>query len=133
MKTLRQKLWFLCLLYPLMGGAGTAEFTHVKLTEIFIPAGLTPSEEIKIVISGYLPNLCEKRPIIEVVESFPEILIKVTTLRYDGNEYCPQAINPFTEVINLGRLNEGLYTVHFNRDTRYGARRTLQVESQWEL
>ncbi len=127
------KLTFILMsLAPLLM-AGTAYFDNVKLSEIYIPTGFDKNDEAQIVITGHLPNLCEDKPIIKIKKDGTDIFIDVTTRHYEGNIFCPDALNPFTEVVSLGHLDEGYYQLYFNRGTSNVQHRQLVVSDNNSL
>lgn len=100
----------------------------VPIEDVYSPKGFDSNDNSQVVISGYLPNLCHKRPkaIVNMVDR--KVDIKVVSLKYDSsNPYCPEMIVPFVEAIDLGVLDKGMYDIVVNGKSIYESRAQLNI------
>lgn len=87
----------------------------VPVDHAFIPAGFDSNDNVEIVVTGYLPNLCHKAPNAKVTMNGSNIDIKVTSLYYhQSNPFCPEMVVPFTETVQLGIMDKGNYKITVN-------------------
>jgi len=89
---------------------------RVPVDKLFIPAGFDNNDNVEVVISGYLPNLCHKNPRVSVTRlANNKIELEVTSLYYDKtNPFCAEMVVPFTKTVPLGVLDQGKYTIFVN-------------------
>lgn len=95
--------------------AGTPVQVQAFVDEIYVPYGFDDNDNSQIIVAGYLPNLCHKSPSSSIEVDGKNIVVQVETLKYHpSNPFCPEMIVPFLEVIDLGVLSEGLYSIVVN-------------------
>lgn len=100
--------------------AGTPEERQVPIEHVYAPSGFDDNDNVEIIITGNLPNLCHKAPSSKVSVYDKTIEIKVTSLYYgENNPFCPQMSVPFVEKISLGLLEKGEYEILVNRDGQF--------------
>lgn len=108
--------------------ASTPILTTVPVENVFVPAGFDSNDTVEVVVNGLLPNLCHKAPQSKVEFVGKKINIKVEALRYEpSNPFCPPVVVPFTETINLGVLDKGLYDITVNNNSIYTKKGDLEV------
>ena len=108
--------------------ASTPVEIMTPVDHIYSPKGFDSNDNVEVIIEGYLPNLCHKSPtsVVKVVGS--KIEIKVTALRYDAsNPFCPEAIVPFVETVNVGLLDKGNYDIVVNGKSIYQKDGAIEV------
>lgn len=79
--------------------------------DVFAPKGFDNNDAAEIVVSGMLQNLCYKAPKATATIEGNVIKVRVTALHIRGSEYCAQMWVPFTEVVSLGVIPAGNYSV----------------------
>ncbi len=110
--------------------AATPVRKEIPVQKVYTPEGFNSNENSQIVVTGTLPNLCHKSPLVKKQITDKEIKIELTSLSYDvTNTYCPEAILPFEKTIDLGELEEGNYNVVINEGTQVQQEEKLIVES----
>lgn len=77
----------------------------------FMPEGFDANDQVQFVAEGYFPDSCYKaaRPEIEVSLTAERIHVRPKALRYSGP--CLDMIVPFHQVIEVGLLPPGNYTI----------------------
>lgn len=90
-----------------------AVYSKVPVTEVFAPKGFDSNDNVEIVISGFLPNLCYKSPAANVEIKGKDIYIEMKALRIaDLSSYCAEMVVPYLEAVDVGLLDRGQYQVH---------------------
>lgn len=98
------------------------------IEHIYSPKGFDSNDNTEVIIEGYLPNLCHKAPTSKVKVEGKKINIEVTALRYHpSNPFCPEAIVPFVETVNVGLLDKGDYDIVVNGKSIYEQRGEISV------
>lgn len=98
--------------------AGTPIEKEIPVWDVFAPFGFDTNDNVEIIVTGNLPNLCHKAPQSYVEVKEDKIFIKLTSLYYDQtNPYCPKVMVPFTETVRLGVMEKGKYEIIVNGQT----------------
>lgn len=100
-----------------VGLAAEIEKLSIPVTEIFLPKGFDLNDNVEVVVAGYLPNLCYQNVTtkLNVDEVTKQIKVEVLAdYRAALNSYCLELLVPFLEVVSVGRLNKGDYSVVVN-------------------
>lgn len=120
MKTFYKTLISLSLVLPAFAMAGAIREAAVPVDHIFTPAGFDSNDNVEIVVTGYLPNLCYKAPksTVEVKEGKIEVTVKAIKNPLDMS-LCPAMIVPYIEYINVGVLDKGKYKVAVNENSNW--------------
>lgn len=98
--------------------AGVPIEKQVPVDHLYIPAGFDSNDNVEVVVTGFLPNLCHKNPNAKVkFDANGRVDIEVTSLYYDEtNPFCPEMVVPFTLPVSLGVLDTGSYAVAVNNE-----------------
>ncbi|MFT6071219.1 MAG: hypothetical protein ACJAT2_001491 [Bacteriovoracaceae bacterium] len=108
--------------------ASTPVEIKTPIENIYSPNGFDSNDNVEIIIEGFLPNLCHKSPTSKVEIVGSKIKIDVTALRYDAsNPFCPEAIVPFVETVNVGLLDKGNYDIIVNGKSIYQKNGSIEV------
>lgn len=100
--------------------AGTPVKTLVPVENVYSPSGFDSNDNTEIIVSGYLPNLCHKKPETEFKITGNKIEITLSALKYDpSNPFCAEMIVPFLEKVDVGVLDKGTYDIVVNGKTVY--------------
>lgn len=106
-----------------------AEVVNVPVDQLFIPQGFDSNDNVEVVVSGHLPNLCYKSPYIRIVsKNDKEIVLKVeATYQAPADQSCAEMIVPFLETFSLGILDSGNYKVKVNALADAGQNANLKI------
>jgi hypothetical protein len=98
--------------------AGVPIEKRVPIDHLYIPAGFDSNDNVEVVVTGFLPNLCHKNPSAKVTfDANGQVDLEVTSLYYDEtNPFCPEMVVPFTLPVSLGVLDTGEYSVVVNHE-----------------
>ncbi len=97
--------------------AGTPVLKPVEINKVYSPKGFDSNDKAEVVISGWLPNACQKKPTYQISKRQNSIDISVNALHYDdSNPYCPPERVPFKQKVKLGVLVPGSYELEVNKN-----------------
>ena len=105
----------------------------IPVDHIYAPSGFDTNDNVEVIITGYLPNLCYKYPQTKTSVSDTHIFVSIEAQFYvpeDG--FCAEAAIPFVETVNLGVLKSGVFDVLVNSQSPQEDHRgqtTLQIEN----
>lgn len=126
---MKKSISLLAALFSVTAMASTPVETHVPVDHIYSPKGFDSNDNTEVIISGYLPNLCHKSPKTSYEVKGNQINIEVKALKYhESNPYCPEAIVPFIESVNVGVLDKGLYEIVVNGKTQYEKDSKIRID-----
>ena len=121
----------LLVVTALVGGlahAGTPIVKMVPVDHAFIPAGFDSNDNVEVVVTGYLPNLCHKAPSAKVELDGNKVDIKVSSLYYhESNPFCPEMVVPFTKTVQLGVMDKGNYEITVNGKSPWEQKEKMAV------
>ena len=101
--------------FATVASAAVPEERRVPIERVYAPEIFESGEMVEISISGYLPNLCHKRPLVAASIEPGTIRVSVTSLYYsENNPFCPEMATPFLETLALGQLEPGQYRLVVN-------------------
>ncbi len=128
MINLKNLLVCLIILSSIATQASTPVEVLVPVDHIYSPKGFDSNDNIEIIISGYLPNLCHKSPKTLIHVKGQNINIEVKSLKYSlTNPFCPQVIVPFLEAVSVGMLNKGTYQITVNGKSPYQQKSQITI------
>lgn len=110
--------------------AGVPVSKQVPVKNIFVPQGFDNNDNVELVVTGYLPNLCHKSPKVttEIIDN--KVSVKLTSLYYqDSNPYCPEMVVPFKKVVELGAMPKGNFKIVVNEDSKWEKSDELVVKA----
>lgn len=103
--------------------------SHVPVNSVFAPKGFDTNDMAEIVISGHLPSLCYKSPIVKTRVENNVIHVDVYALNTeqdDGLE-CTRMVVPFLIPVEVGVLDRGKYLVKVNENSGHDKNEELFV------
>lgn len=110
--------------------AGLPILKNIPVKHIYIPKGFDSNDNVEVVVTGTLPNLCHKAPQVEIKKTEHDISVSLKTLYYSkSNPYCPEMAVPFSKVISLGSFKPGIYEIIVNKDSDFEKLENLMVRS----
>lgn len=92
-----------------------ADLVPIEAVDLFVPNGFDANDEIVVVIDGYLPDSCFRltRPDVSVERESKTIKVTQMARKFPGP--CLVPLVPFTNIITVGALEAGDWTVTTNR------------------
>lgn len=99
----------------------------VPVDHVFTPAGFDSNDNVEVVVTGFLPNLCYKAPKSTVSMKDGKIEVSVTANKTPGLGFCATVIVPFIEYINVGVLDKGKYNISVNENSRWAQRSKIAI------
>lgn len=105
------------------------DVVEAPLDHLFVPNGFDNNDNVEVVVTGKFPNPCYVRNSYKVKIQEDQIKIDVTSLSMDDPAYtkCEPLKIPFSEVINIGSIQGGIYQVIVNEGGKYEKRETISV------
>lgn len=87
----------------------------VPVDNVYAPPGYNSNDNVEVVVSGFLPNLCYRDlEAVPVVEG-NKVKIKVQAKDFSGPGIgCADMIVPFVESVKIGLLDQGDYDIVVN-------------------
>lgn len=107
---------YLALSFLLFSGLATASHRigPAPVKHLYIPSGFDSNDSVDVVVTGNFPNPCYSRNTVKVSVVENKIDILVTALMNDQKGFCPEMIVPFKELVSVGNLQGGNYSIRVN-------------------
>lgn len=117
------KKLFFCAFLPLFGvfaQAASPIISPVPVSKVFTPKGFDSNDMAEIVITGFLPNLCYKSPIVKTKIEGKNINVSVYAINTEASNTleCTRMIVPFIIPVDIGVLERGQYKVNVNQEEK---------------
>lgn len=88
----------------------TTKDVNIAVNDVYVPENVRAGDEVKIILSGILPNGCYRydHAAVRSQDFIHEIkaIAKVQT-----NSLCLMVLVPFSKEVNLGPLDAGVHTL----------------------
>jgi hypothetical protein len=108
--------------------ASVPETRMIPVEHIFVPKGFDSNDNVEIVITGILPNLCHKSPKVKMNIKANKIELTLTSLYYHhSNPFCPEMVVPFKKVVEIGVLQKGNYKIVVNETTNWKIENSIMI------
>lgn len=91
----------------------------------YVPDGFDSNDRVQVVAEGYFSNTCYRTAGYESKVDVNKKVIEVASRAYKYKGMCLQMIVPYSQVINVGLLEAGVYTV---KDKNHGTLGSLKVK-----
>lgn len=128
MKTLKKLVVLAIVALAAAANASTPIEKMVPVDHVYIPSGFDSNDNVEVVVTGFLPNLCHKSPAAKVVMNGGKVDIKMTSLYYHAsNPYCPEMVVPFTKTVSLGVMDKGLYDITVNGRSPWQLKENIKI------
>lgn len=125
---LTKKLLVCLTLIASVAMAGTPTEETVPIDHVFAPHGFDSNDNVELIVTGFLPNLCHKAPTTKVNVKGDKIFVEVTSLYYEeSNPFCPEMVVPFTKAVSLGILDKGRYDIVVNNKTQWEKKEEIKI------
>jgi hypothetical protein len=100
----------------------------VPVSHVFSPAGFDSNDNVELLVTGYLPNLCYRAPKSSVSIKNGKISIEVVAnKKQSGLTLCAAVIVPFVESIKIGVLDKGKYDIRVNENTSFAKKSMIAI------
>ncbi len=119
-----KKLLFFLLL-PFIVFARTVP---LPFENVYLPRGIDANDNAEVLLTGYLPDLCYKNVKVNkrIDRQTKTVYIELLS-DYAPAQMCTEVLLPYEEVLSLGKLEEGSYTVYVNEFFKEHTPMTFQV------
>lgn len=108
----------LALLFPSVAALASPEMRPSPVSKILIPNGFDDNDNVEIVLQGYYRNTCSKVGPTSYTVDYETKIITITANSYMYDTlFCAQVITPFLQVVKVGVMPEGEYSVRLSHDT----------------
>lgn len=88
---------------------------RVPVKHVYVPKGFDSNDNVEVVVTGVLPNLCYYAPTVEVSVADNKIQLEVVAFYRAGEKaLCPLVVVPFMLTARVGLLDKGNYTIVAN-------------------
>jgi hypothetical protein len=86
------------------------------VSHLYVPLGFDDNDNVEIVVTGNFPNPCYTRNRVDIFIKDHKIEVTIKALYRNGKNRitCPQMLVPYKEVISLGNLPRGPYSLSVN-------------------
>ena len=101
----------------------------IPADHVYAPKGFdTNDEDVQVIVTGFLPNLCYKSPRsrVEIVGNTLNIHMEARFWQITSAE-CAQVIVPYLEVVSLGTLKAGTYDIKVNEETPTFLQNSIEI------
>lgn len=97
------------------GDTGSVQEVPAPLNGIFVPKGFDNNDNAQVVITGAYPNSCYQVGRVDAIVDHEAKVVDVeVTAYYKADRMCLMLYTPFTEVVSLGVLTQGDYSLQVN-------------------
>jgi len=92
--------------------ANDPQVEPIRLLKSYIPTGFDNNDKAQLVVAGQFQNACYKIGpyAFEVNKEDRQISVRQDAYHHPG--FCAQVVTPFTQVIELGPVEEGSYQIY---------------------
>lgn len=100
----------------------------LQVEKIYVPAGFDSNDNIQVIVTGTLPNLCYRAPKSKTLHKGNVFKVSlVATYEETEGTVCAEAVVPFMEKVVLGTLETGSYIIEANEDSPQNLKEALEV------
>lgn len=118
MKNVKNGLSALALFTTLNSFA--TEVIVAPVDHVFVPQGFDSNDSVEVVVTGNFPNTCYSRNQVDVKVVNDAIKVNISALdNTKKGKNCAQMMIPFKEVVSVGNLQGGKYSIVVNEKSKY--------------
>ena len=126
---MKKLLSALFLLFSVGVFASAPALTYISINNLYIPKGFDSNDNIELILSGSLPNLCFKQPQSKFKIVDKKIFVEVKAYHFESEDpFCPEVLVSFMEPLKVGLLESGNYEVVVNEGTEHEFISSLNVD-----
>lgn len=104
------------------------EVIVAPVDHVFVPQGFDSNDSVEVVVTGTFPNTCYSRNQVEVKIVNDVIKVDINALNNTKKgKNCAQMMIPFKEVVSVGNLQGGKYSIVVNEKSKYELNDKIQV------
>lgn len=111
---MKKQMMMMAMLMSSVVGAQTG-VTQAPVKHLYIPEGFDSNDSVEVVVTGTFPTPFYARNTVSVKVIEDKIDIQITAIVRDTKASCPQMQVPYKEVVAVGNLQGGAYTVSVNK------------------
>jgi len=101
---------------------------NAPVTHVFIPKGFDSNDNVEIMVSGYLPNVCYKVASASAKVVNKNIIVDVKMFNYQSSDkICAQMIVPYLMQVHVGLLDRGEYKINVTNSESPMGLKSLKV------
>lgn len=120
------KLIILFLVASFGFAQANVEYQVVPTERVYTPKGFDSNDNAEVIVSGFLPNLCFQNPRHKITRNGKDIFITINASRIK-EEYCPEVVVPFLEVVDIGMLEPKKYNIYVNDQTQTPLEESIEI------
>ncbi len=106
------------------------EIVTAEAQQLFVPTGFDDNDKAQVVVDGYYPNSCYRLEPSVLEVDLDKKLITIEAKARVVSGFCLQVLVPYSDVVELGILPRGQYTV---RTSDLRLEKTLVVSESQSL
>lgn len=130
MNTVFKSIIIVASFWSWIATAGTPELMPAPVEKVFAPAGFDSNDNVEIVVTGHLPNLCHKSPQASATVEGMTVKVEIKALYYsEENPFCPEMVVPFVQKVSLGVMPEGDYRIVVNEKEADSVKTEMSVSA----
>lgn len=108
--------------------AFATEVIVAPVDHVFVPEGFDNNDSVEVVVTGTFSNTCYSRNQVQVKVVDETIKISIDALNNTKkSKNCAEILVPFKEVVSIGNLQGGNYTIVVNEKSRYELKDQLKI------
>lgn len=106
---------FISVLLLGIASVSQAAVIPAPVDHLYVPAGFDNNDNVEVVVAGHFPTTCYSRNRVFVKVSGDVIDVKINAYHNrDATSKCITMVVPFSEVVTIGNLQAGGYTIKVN-------------------
>jgi hypothetical protein len=113
---------FILLAFSSLSSFASPDIVVAPVKHLYLPNGFDSNDAVEVVVTGEFPNTCYSRNDVKVEVVDETIDIKINAANHEkiaSSIKCAEMVVPFKEVVHIGNLQGGRYTVRVNHKTRF--------------
>lgn len=120
---------FVSLLFLSSLSVGATEIIDSPVDHVFVPQGFDSNDSVELIVTGNFPSTCYSRNQVEVKVIDEVIKVHITALdNSKKSKYCADVMIPFKEVVSVGNLQGGKYTIIINEKTNFELKENIKID-----
>ena len=122
---------FLLLVFSSFRLFASPDIVVAPVKHLYLPSGFDSNDAVEVVVTGEFPNTCYSRNDVKVNVDEEIIDIKISAANHEKiapSIKCAEMVVPFKEVVHIGNLQGGKYTVRVNEKTRFSLEDEIMIQ-----
>lgn len=106
-----------------------SEIITAPVDHVFVPNGFDSNDSVEFVVTGNFPSPCYSRNKVDVDVVGDVINVHVSAITsLEKNKTCVDMIVPFKEVVSVGNLQGGKYSIIVNEGSKFELKDKIKVD-----